>query len=102
MTPPQCRAARGLLNWNQDDLALAARVSVVTVRNFENDKSAPQRATLDVIQRALESAGVEFTNGAQPGVRLLRNPVAAPTATVRSKPTPGKKTAAKPRRPAKK
>jgi transcriptional regulator with XRE-family HTH domain len=70
MTPSQCRAARGLLNWTQDEMASAARLSVVTVRNFENEKSTPQRATLDVIQRALEAAGVEFTNGEQPGVRL--------------------------------
>jgi transcriptional regulator with XRE-family HTH domain len=93
MTPPQCRAARGLLNWNQDDLARAARVSVVTVRNFENDRSVPQRATLDVIQRALESAGVEFTNGGKPGVRLVRDPGAVPTA----KQAPRKKAAAKAR-----
>jgi transcriptional regulator with XRE-family HTH domain len=70
MTPPQCRAARGLLNWNQDDLARTARVSVVTVRNFENEKSDPMRATLEVIRRALEEAGVEFINGDSPGVRL--------------------------------
>jgi transcriptional regulator with XRE-family HTH domain len=70
MTPSQCRAARGLLNWTQDEMASAARLSVVTVRNFENEKSTPQRASLDVIQRALEAAGVEFTNGEQPGVRL--------------------------------
>jgi transcriptional regulator with XRE-family HTH domain len=72
MTPSQCRAARGLLNWTQDEMASAARLSVVTVRNFENEKSMPQRATLDVIQRALEAAGVEFTNGEQPGVRFTK------------------------------
>jgi transcriptional regulator with XRE-family HTH domain len=95
MTPPQCRAARGLLNWNQDDLARAARVSVVTVRNFENDKSVPQRATLDVIQRALEVAGVEFTNGDSPGVRMR---AAVPAASAPSKPASAKKAkaAAKP------
>ena len=70
MTSAQCRAARGLLRWNQDDLARDAQVSVVTVRNFENDKSIPQRATLDVMRRALEAAGVEFTNGDEPGVKL--------------------------------
>jgi transcriptional regulator with XRE-family HTH domain len=70
MTPSQCRAARGLLNWNQVDLARTARVSVVTVRNFENEKSAPLRATLDVIQRALETAGVEFIDG--DGVRRAK------------------------------
>jgi hypothetical protein len=28
--------------------------------------------TIDALQRALESAGVEFTNGNQPGVRLTK------------------------------
>lgn len=72
MTPAQCRAARGLLKWTQDDLAREARVSVVTVRNFENEKSAPQRATLDVMCRVLETAGIEFTpeNGGGAGVRF--------------------------------
>jgi transcriptional regulator with XRE-family HTH domain len=69
MTPAQCRAGRGLIRWNQDDLAREAAVSVVTVRNFENEKVVPQRATIDVMRRALEAAGVEFTNGSQPGVR---------------------------------
>lgn len=74
MSPAQSRAARGLLRWNQDDLAREARVSVVTVRNFENEKSSPQRATADVIQRALETAGVQFIpeNGGGPGVRLRK------------------------------
>jgi hypothetical protein len=29
---------------------------------------------LDAIQRALEAAGVEFTNGGQPGVRIKPKP----------------------------
>jgi hypothetical protein len=49
---------------------LGRQVSVTTVRNFETEKSAPQRSTLDVMRRALEAAGVEFTNGDRPGVRL--------------------------------
>jgi len=80
------------LNWTQDEMASAARLSVVTVRNFENEKSTPQRATLDVIQRALEAAGVEFTNGEQPGVRLANaaaarsaGPTSASNATVADK-----------------
>ena len=84
MTPSQCRAARGLLNWTQDKIASAARVSVVTVRNFENEKSRPQRATLDVMRRALETAGVEFTNGDQPGVRLTRAAAAQSAEPARS------------------
>ncbi len=74
MTPAQCRAARGLLKWTQDDLAEKAKVSVVTIRNFENEKSVPQRASLDVTRRALEADGVEFIpeNGGGPGVRLRK------------------------------
>jgi hypothetical protein len=40
------------------------------VHQLEAAISQPRRATLDVIQRAFEAGGVEFTNGDQPGVRL--------------------------------
>lgn len=65
----QSRAARGLLRWTQADLARAAGVSQLTVRNFEAEKTSPTRATLDVIRRAFEKAGVEFLDDGQ-GVRL--------------------------------
>lgn len=74
MNPDQCRAARALLQWTRDELAAKARVSVVTVSNFENGKSSPQRATLDVMQRAFEEAGVTFTNGDEPGVKMRAKP----------------------------
>jgi len=75
ITPAQCRAARGLLDWTQQKLADEARVGVVTVRQFEAGEGAPRRATLHVIQRAFELAGVELIdpNGGGPGVRH-RNP----------------------------
>ena len=69
MTPAQCRAARALLDWSQQQLADAAKVGVVTVRQFEAAAAKPRNSTLDVLRRALESAGVEFTNGLQPGVK---------------------------------
>ncbi|MET0530151.1 MAG: transcriptional regulator [Microvirga sp.] len=49
-------------------------MSVVTVRNFENEKSSPQRATINVMRTALEAAGVEFIpeNGGGAGVRLRK------------------------------
>jgi transcriptional regulator with XRE-family HTH domain len=73
ITPAQCRAGRALLNWSQQQLATAAQVGVVTVRQFEGGGS-PRPATLDVIRRALEAAGVEFIaeNGGGPGVRLRK------------------------------
>ena len=72
MTPEQCRAARGLLNWTQSELAKAAAVGIVTVRQVEAGTASPRRATLQVMRRALEDAGVEFidANGGGPGVRL--------------------------------
>jgi DNA-binding XRE family transcriptional regulator len=73
VTPAQCRAARGLLAWNQADLADNARVSVVTIRNFENEKSNPQRATIEVMRRAFETAGVKFVDDGEPGVRVPWN-----------------------------
>jgi transcriptional regulator with XRE-family HTH domain len=74
VTPAQCRAARGLLGWSQQDLARQARVGIVTVHQLETGISQPRRATLEVIRRAFESAGVEFIdeNGGGPGVRLRK------------------------------
>ena len=60
MTPVVCRAARGLLGWTQDELARRAEVVPGTVRGFELGKSVPRRASLAVIQRTLEHAGVSF------------------------------------------
>lgn len=56
ITPAQCRAARGFLDWPQKQLADAARVGVVTVRQFEAGAAQPRNATLDVLRRALEAA----------------------------------------------
>jgi len=74
ITATQCRAARALLDWSQQELADRARVGIVTVRQLEGGKTQPRRSTLDVIQRALEAAGVEFIdeNGGGPGVRLRK------------------------------
>ena len=70
LTPAQCRAARGLIDWSQRQLAEAAEVGVATIRLFEAGKGEQRRSTLSVIRNAFEAAGVEFTNGNQPGVRL--------------------------------
>jgi transcriptional regulator with XRE-family HTH domain len=74
ITPQQCRAARGLLDWSQQNLAVSAGVGVVTVRQVEAGVGIPRKATLAVIRQALESAGVEFIdeNGGGAGVRLRK------------------------------
>jgi transcriptional regulator with XRE-family HTH domain len=74
LTPAQCRAARGLLDWNQQQLAEAAGVGVATIRLFEAGKGEQRRSTLSVIRHAFEAARLEFTNGDQPGVRLAPDP----------------------------
>jgi len=74
VTPAQCRAARGLLDWTQQDLAERAGVGIVTVRQLEADSNEPRRATLEVVKQALERAGVDFIdeNGGGPGVRMRK------------------------------
>ena len=81
ITPATCRAARGLLDWTQRQLAEASQVGLSTVRSFEAGTSLPIANNLAALQRALEAAGVEFIaeNGGGPGVRL-RKP-SAETAT---------------------
>jgi transcriptional regulator with XRE-family HTH domain len=67
--PVQCRMARAALGLGVRELAAAAKVSIDTVARFERGDELKER-TIDALQRALEAAGVEFTNGDQPGVRL--------------------------------
>ena len=66
----QVRAARGLINWSQRKLAEAAAVGLSTIADFERGKRSPMGNNLSAIQRALEVAGVVFTNGGEPGVKL--------------------------------
>jgi transcriptional regulator with XRE-family HTH domain len=69
--PLQCRMARAALGLGVRELAAAAKVSADTVARFERGDELRAR-TIDALQRTLETAGVEFTNGDQPGVRVAR------------------------------
>jgi transcriptional regulator with XRE-family HTH domain len=71
LLPVQCRMARAALGLGVRELAAAAKVSIDTVARFERGDELKER-TIEALQRALEAAGVEFTNGDQPGVRLTR------------------------------
>jgi hypothetical protein len=74
LTSEMIRAARALLRWEQRDLADASSVSLPTIKRLES-KPGPLGAyssTVAAIGRAFEAAGVEFTNGDQPGVRLAK------------------------------
>lgn len=72
-SPAQCRGARGMLAWNQDQLAEAANVSRVTVVKFETGQRMPHPNNVSAIRAALEAAGVTFIYGNEPGVKLRRN-----------------------------
>jgi transcriptional regulator with XRE-family HTH domain len=70
----QIRAARALLNINQEELAKIASVHVATIRRLETATGVRGAAdTLWKLQGALEGGGVEFIPeeaGRGPGVRL--------------------------------
>jgi transcriptional regulator with XRE-family HTH domain len=72
VTSAQVRAGRALLAWTVRDLAERSGVHRNTITNFETGKRTSDPHKLDALVRALEAAGVEFTNGDAPGVRLRR------------------------------
>jgi transcriptional regulator with XRE-family HTH domain len=61
LTPEQSRAARGWLDWSQDDLAKRANVSLSTVRDFEKKRRTPIGNNLMALAAALKHAGVSPT-----------------------------------------
>jgi transcriptional regulator with XRE-family HTH domain len=80
LTPEQCRAARGLLDWTQEDLARRAGVSRSTVRDYEKGRHALHRASAAQIVLALETGGAMLISADEfgPGVRLLTVSAPAP------------------------
>ncbi|MEQ9586882.1 MAG: helix-turn-helix transcriptional regulator [Parvibaculaceae bacterium] len=75
ITAAQIRAARALVEWSQIDLAEQAGLSRPTIKRMESKGPGSSTASnVDAVQRALETAGVEFIpeNGGGPGVRLRK------------------------------
>lgn len=75
----QIRAARGLLGWSQNELALAAGLGVSTVKRMEASASLVQGNGVNIwrLQEVLIAAGVEFIApdaNTGPGVRLMQTP----------------------------
>ncbi|MEM7423978.1 MAG: helix-turn-helix transcriptional regulator [Pseudomonadota bacterium] len=64
VSPSQIRAARSLIGIKQSDLARGAGISLATLNNIERGVGDPRTSTLEAIERALASAGVEFANDA--------------------------------------
>ena len=73
ITSSQIRAGRHLSNLSQPDIAKATGLSLPTIRRAESERKVSVSAdAISAIRAALEAAGVEFTNGDQPGVRLRK------------------------------
>ena len=72
LTGGQIRAARALLRWSAQELADHSKLGVATIRRAEALDGPVEMtpANAELVTRTLESAGVEFTNGDAPGVRL--------------------------------
>ncbi len=72
MTPDQSKAARYLLGWNQEDLAIKAKLSKRTVAAFESGETT-RLDSMKSIERALQKAGIEFVDTAdETGVLLSK------------------------------
>src|SRR5512132_2359434 len=94
--PAASSVARAAIGWGVRELAEKAGVTANTVTRIENGADAKQ-STINALQRALEAAGIEFTNGDQPGVRLTKaaaahsaEPASASKPTVAAKIVRGK------------
>ena len=78
LTSGQIRAARSLIRWRAEDLAMESSVGVAIIRRAElaEGPTALTAANDQAIRRTLEAAGIEFIdeNGGGPGVRLRRPP----------------------------
>ena len=68
ITPMQIKGARSLLGWSGAELALRLGVKQRHVTAAENGRSQP--AAILRMKALLQAAGVEFTYGVQPGVKI--------------------------------
>ena len=56
----QCRAARALLGWTQEELAERTGVQQRTIARFETDAAVPRTSTTTPLVDAFSSAGIAF------------------------------------------
>jgi hypothetical protein len=66
-------ASRAILNGRRQTMRRAFGVHRNTISNFETGRYAGEPEKIAAMRRALEAAGVEFTNGGEPGVKLRRS-----------------------------
>ena len=62
ITYQQCKAARDLLSWKQDDLSKKAGINKTTLADFERGIRKLKIDTLEKIIDAFEENGIRFEN----------------------------------------
>jgi transcriptional regulator with XRE-family HTH domain len=72
MTPEQCRAARGWLDWTQAELAKKSKVGLSTLMDFEKRYRATQPTKQRAIQAALEKCGIRFLDSGTLGIAFVK------------------------------
>ena len=75
ISPAQCRAARALLAWSQDDLSERAEIAKRTIAEFERDgRGKLQTKIQEAVEKAFTDAGIDLIpqNGGGDGVRFKR------------------------------
>ena len=74
ITYQQCKAARDLLGWKQDDLSQKAGINKTTLADFERGIRNLKVDTLEKIIDAFEKHGIRFENDeVRYRVDLLKN-----------------------------
>ena len=71
LTPEHVKAARAFLKWSAGDLAQYCEIGVATVRLMESGGKV-RDSSRAAIMNALESHGIVFKNGGEPGVVLTK------------------------------
>jgi hypothetical protein len=72
LTASQCRAARALIEWSQQQLSRSASIDLQTIADFERRFRSADETTRRRLRATLEAAGVTFIseNGGGAGARL--------------------------------
>jgi transcriptional regulator with XRE-family HTH domain len=80
----QIKAASELLGWHQSTLAEKSGVSMPTIMRLEAKGGflGGRIETQMKIRGAFDRAGVEFTNGDAPGVKLRKGSIGDPSASI--------------------
>lgn len=71
MKPIQSRMARAALQIGIREVAALAKVAPSTISRLEAGEELKPR-TIEAIRQAFEKAGVAFTNGDEPGVKVRK------------------------------